>query len=213
MNKRGKFSRLIFVLIISIILVVSITLSNKSEKYLIINDENLKAKVDIFLKNFFMFENFDREISNSIDTSNVGMFFTMTDEKLLYIYEKRFLVNLRENSEKKNINYDIEIKEICEGDKGELKVLFEYSRSFYSLIRSKECTEQTLYEAILLKNKEDFNIERIYEAESLNRDSLLDLFYSKDKLYEKYIEDEFIKYKNLSRMMSLNKIKFNNMKL
>jgi hypothetical protein len=212
-NKRGKFSRLIFVLIIAIILVVSITLSNKSEKYLIINDENLKAKVDIFLKNFFMFENFDREISNSIDTSNVGMFFTMTDEKLLYIYEKRFLVNLRENSEKKNINYDIEIKEICEGDKGELKVLFEYSRSFYSLIRSKECTEQTLYEAILLKNKEDFNIERIYEAESLNRDSLLDLFYSKDKLYEKYIEDEFIKYKNLSRMMSLNKIKFNNMKL
>ena len=203
MNKRGKFSRLIFVLIIAIILVVSITLSNKSEKYLIINDENLKAKVDIFLKNFFMFENFDREISNSIDTSNVGMFFTMTDEKLLYIYEKRFLVNLRENSEKKNINYDIEIKEICEGDKGELKVLFEYSRSFYSLIRSKECTEQTLYEAILLKNKEDFNIERIYEAESLNRDSLLDLFYSKDKLYEKYIEDEFIKYKNLSRMMSL----------
>ena len=112
MNKRGKFSRLIFVLIIAIILVVSITLSNKSEKYLIINDENLKAKVDIFLKNFFMFENFDREISNSIDTSNVGMFFTMTDEKLLYIYEKRFLVNLRENSEKKNINYDIEIKEI-----------------------------------------------------------------------------------------------------
>ncbi|MDM0817769.1 hypothetical protein QTI36_07515 [Clostridium perfringens] len=213
MNKRGKFSRLIFVLIIAIILVVSITLSNKSEKYLIINDENLKAKVDIFLKNFFMFENFDREISNSIDTSNVGMFFTMTDEKLLYIYEKRFLVNLRENSEKKNINYDIEIKEICEGDKGELKVLFEYSRIFYSLIRSKECTEQTLYEAILLKNKEDFNIERIYEAESLNRDSLLDLFYSKDKLYEKYIEDEFIKYKNLSRMMSLNKIKFNNMKL
>ena len=213
MNKRGKFSRLIFVLIIAIILVVSITLSNKSEKYLIINDENLKAKVDIFLKNFFMFENFDREISNSIDTSNVGMFFTMTDEKLLYIYEKRFLVNLRENSEKKNINYDIEIKEIYEGDKGELKVLFEYSRSFYSLIRSKECTEQTLYEAILLKNKEDFNIERIYEAESLNRDSLLDLFYSKDKLYEKYIEDEFIKYKNLSRMMSLNKIKFNNMKL
>ncbi|MDK0620297.1 hypothetical protein P5E90_05375 [Clostridium perfringens] len=213
MNKRGKFSRLIFVLIIAIILVVSITLSNKSEKYSIINDENLKAKVDIFLKNFFMFENFDREISNSIDTSNVGMFFTMTDEKLLYIYEKRFLVNLRENSEKKNINYDIEIKEICEGDKGELKVLFEYSRSFYSLIRSKECTEQTLYEAILLKNKEDFNIERIYEAESLNRDSLLDLFYSKDKLYEKYIEDEFIKYKNLSRMMSLNKIKFNNMKL
>ena len=203
MNKRGKFSRLIFVLIIAIILVVSITLSNKSEKYLIINDENLKAKVDIFLKNFFMFENFDREISNSIDTSNVGMFFTMTDEKLLYIYEKRFLVNLRENSEKKNINYDIEIKEICEGDKGELKVLFKYSRSFYSLIRSKECTEQTLYEAILLKNKEDFNIERIYEAESLNRDSLLDLFYSKDKLYEKYIEDEFIKYKNLSRMMSL----------
>ena len=91
--------------------------------------------------------------------------------------------------------------------------MFEYSRSFYSLIRSKECTEQTLYEAILLKNKEDFNIERIYEAESLNRDSLLDLFYSKDKLYEKYIEDEFIKYKNLSRMMSLNKIKFNNMKL
>ena len=203
MNKRGKFSRLIFVLIIAIILVVSITLSNKSEKYLIINDENLKAKVDIFLKNFFMFENFDREISNSIDTSNVGMFFTMTDEKLLYIYEKRFLVNLRENSEKKNINYDIEIKEICEGDKGQLKVLFEYSRSFYSLIRSKECTEQTLYEAILLKNKEDFNIERIYEAESLNRDSLLDLFYSKDKLYEKYIEDEFIKYKNLYRMMSL----------
>lgn len=203
MNKRGKFSRLIFVLIIAIILVVSITLSNKSEKYLIINDENLKAKVDIFLKNFFMFENFDREISNSIDTSNVGMFFTMTDEKLLYIYEKRFLVNLRENSEKKNINYDIEIKEICEGDKGQLKVLFEYSRSFYSFIRSKECKEQTLYEAILLKNKEDFNIERIYEAESLNRDSLLDLFYSKDKLYEKYIEDEFIKYKNLSRMMSL----------
>ncbi|WEV17007.1 hypothetical protein PL325_05290 [Clostridium perfringens D] len=130
MNKRGKFSCLIFVLIIAIILVVSITLSNKSEKYLIINDENLKAKVDIFLKNFFMFENFDREISNSIDTSNVGMFFTMTDEKLLYIYEKRFLVNLRENSEKKNINYDIEIKEICEGDKGQLKVLFEYSRSF-----------------------------------------------------------------------------------
>ncbi len=36
-----------------------------------------------------MFENFDREISNSIDTSNVGMFFTMTDEKLLYIYEKK----------------------------------------------------------------------------------------------------------------------------
>ncbi|XZN29733.1 hypothetical protein ACSW9H_05170 [Clostridium perfringens] len=197
MNKIGKFSHLIFVLIIAIILVVSITLSNKSEKYLIINDENLKAKVDIFLKNF------DREISNSIDTYNVGMFFTMTDEKLLYIYEKRFLVNLRENSEKKNINYDIEIKEICEGDKGQLKVLFEYSRSFYSLIRSKECKEQTLYEAILLKNKEDFNIERIYEAESLNRDSLLDLFYSKDKLYEKYIEDEFIKYKNLSRMMSL----------
>ena len=203
MNKRVNFSRVIFVLIIVSILVVSITLSNKSEKFFIINDESLKAKIEIFLKNFFRFENFDREIGNSIDTSNVGMFFTMTDERLLYIYEKRFLVNLRENSEKKNINYDIEIKEICEGDKGELKVLFEYSRSFYSLIRSKECKEQTLYEAILLKNKEDFNIERIYEAKSLNRDSLLDLFYSKDKLYEKYIEDEFIKYKNLSRMMSL----------
>ncbi len=53
MNKRGKFSRLIFVLIIAIILVVSITLSNKSEKYLIINDVNLKAKVDIFFKTFF----------------------------------------------------------------------------------------------------------------------------------------------------------------
>ncbi|MDM0469179.1 hypothetical protein QTG95_07625 [Clostridium perfringens] len=203
MNKRVNFSRVIFVLIIVSILVVSITLSNKSEKFFIINDESLKAKIEIFLKNFFRFENFDREISNSIDTSNVGMFFTMTDERLLYIYEKRFLVNLRENSEKKNINYDIEIKEICEGDKGELKVLFKYSRSFYSLIRSKECKEQTLDEAILLKNKDDFNIERIYEVESLKRDSLLDFFYSKDKLYEKYIEDEFIKYKNLSRMMSL----------
>ncbi|MDK0734324.1 hypothetical protein P7A61_01970 [Clostridium perfringens] len=203
MNKRVNFSRVIFVLIIVSILVVSITLSNKSEKFFIINDESLKAKIEIFLKNFFRFENFDREIGNSIDTSNVGMFFTMTDERLLYIYEKRFLVNLRENSEKKNINYDIEIKEICEGDKGELKVLFKYSRSFYSLIRSKEYKEQTLYEAILLKNKDDFNIERIYEVESLKRDSLLDFFYSKDKLYEKYIEDEFIKYKNLSRMMSL----------
>lgn len=203
MNRRVNFSRVIFVLIIVSILVVSITLSNKSGKYLIINDESLKAKIEIFFKNFFRFENFDREIGDSIDTSNVGVFFTMTDERLLYIYEKRFLVNLRENSEKKNINFDIEIKKIYEGDKGELKVLFEYSRSFYSLIRSKECKEQTLYEAILLKNKEDFNIERIYEAESLNRDGLLDLFYSKDKLYEKYIEDEFIKYKNLSRMMSL----------
>ncbi|UBK98642.1 hypothetical protein KLF26_05325 [Clostridium perfringens] len=203
MNRRVNFSRVIFVLIIVSILVVSITLSNKSGKYLIINDESLKAKIEIFFKNFFRFENFDREIGDSIDTSNVGMFFTMTDERLLYIYEKRFWVNLRENSEKKNINYDIEIKEIYEGDKGELKVLFKYSRSFYSLIRSKECKEQTLYDAILLKNKEGFNIERIYEAESLNRDSLLDLFYSKDKLYEKYIEDEFIKYKNLSRMMSL----------
>ncbi|EOT2958902.1 hypothetical protein QTJ04_07560 [Clostridium perfringens] len=203
MNRRVNFSRVIFVLIIVSILVVSITLSNKSGKYLIINDESLKAKIEIFLKNFFRFENFGREIDDSIDTSNVRMFFTMTDERLLYIYEKRFLVNLRENSEKKNINFDIKIKEIYEGDKGELKVLFEYSRSFYSLIRSKECKEQTLYEAILLKNKEGFNIERIYEAESLNRDSLLDLFYSKDKLYEKYIEDEFIKYKNLSRMMSL----------
>lgn len=203
MNRRVNFSRVIFVLIIVSILVVSITLSNKSGKYLIINDESLKAKIEIFLKNFFRFENFDREIDDSIDTSNVRMFFTMTDERLLYIYEKRFLVNLRENSEKKNINFDIEIKEIYEGDKDELKVLFEYSRSFYSLIRSKECKEQTLYEAILLKNKEGFNIERIYEAESLNRNSLLDLFYSKDKLYEKYIEDEFIKYKNLSRMMSL----------
>lgn len=203
MNRRVNFSRVIFVLIIVSILVVSITLSNKSGKYLIINDESLKEKIEIFLKNFFRFENFDREIDDSIDTSNVRMFFTMTDERLLYIYEKRFLVNLRENSEKKNINFDIEIKEIYEGDKGELKVLFEYSRSFYSLIRSKECKEQTLYEAILLKNKEDFNIERIYEAESLKMDSLLDLFYSKDKLYEKYIEDEFIKYKNLSRMMSL----------
>lgn len=202
MNRRVNFSRVIFVLIIVSILVVSITLSNKSGKYLIINDESLKAKIEIFLKNFFRFENFGREIDDSIDTSNVRMFFTMTDERLLYIYEKRFLVNLRENSEKKNINFDIEIKEIYEGDKGELKVLFEYSRSFYSLIRSKECKEQTLYEAILLKNKEGFNIERIYEAESLNRDSLLDLFYSKDKLYEKYIEDEFIKYKNLSRMVS-----------
>ncbi|MFQ7361192.1 MAG: hypothetical protein ACLRN7_11400 [Clostridium perfringens] len=195
MNRRVNFSRVIFVLIIVSILVVSITLSNKSGKYLIINDESLKAKIEIFLKNFFRFENFGREIDDSIDTSNVRMFFTMTDERLLYIYEKRFLVNLRENSEKKNINFDIKIKEIYEGDKGELKVLFEYSRSFYSLIRSKECKEQTLYEAILLKNKEGFNIERIYEAESLNRDSLLDLFYSKDKLYEKYIEDEFIKYK------------------
>lgn len=203
MNRRVNFSRVIFVLIIVSILVLSITLSNKSGKYLIINDESLKAKIEIFFKNFFRFENFDREIGDSIDTSNVRMFFTMTDERLLYIYEKRFLVNLRENSEKKNINFDIKIKEIYEGDKGELKVLFEYSRSFYSLIRSKECKEQTLYEAILLKNKEGFNIERIYEAESLNRDSLLDLFYSKDKLYEKYIEDEFIKYKNLSRMMSL----------
>lgn len=203
MNRRVNFSRVIFVLIIVSILVVSITLSNKSGKYLIINDESLKAKIEIFLKNFFRFENFGREIDDSIDTSNVRMFFTMTDERLLYIYEKRFLVNLRENSEKKNINFDIKIKEIYEGDKGELKVLFEYSRSFYSLIRSKECKEQTLYEAILLKNKEGFNIERIYEDESLNRDSLLDLFYSKDKLYEKYIEDEFIKYKNLSRMMSL----------
>ncbi|WP_146199414.1 hypothetical protein [Clostridium perfringens] len=52
MNRRVNFSRVIFVLIIVIILVASITLSNKSEKYLIINDEDLKAKVEIFLKNF-----------------------------------------------------------------------------------------------------------------------------------------------------------------
>ena len=118
---------------------------------MIINDESLKAKIEIFLKNFFRFENFGREIDDSIDTSNVRMFFTMTDERLLYIYEKRFLVNLRENSEKKNINFDIKIKEIYEGDKGELKVLFEYSRSFYSLIRSKECKEQTYMRQMLLK--------------------------------------------------------------
>ena len=38
-----------------------------------------------------------------------------------------------------------------------------------------------------LKNKDDFNIERIYEAESLNRDSLLDIFYSKDKFIYIYL--------------------------
>lgn len=65
MNKRVNFSRVIFVLIIVSILVVSITLSNKSEKFFIINDESLKAKIEIFLKNFFRFENFDREIGNS----------------------------------------------------------------------------------------------------------------------------------------------------
>ncbi|CAJ1610525.1 hypothetical protein CLO5623_01967 [Clostridium perfringens] len=48
MNRRVNFSRVIFVLIIVSILVVSITLSNKSGKYLIINDESLKAKIEIF---------------------------------------------------------------------------------------------------------------------------------------------------------------------
>lgn len=147
-----------------------------------------------------MTENFNYDIGEFLDTSNVDSFFTKNDERLTYIYEKRFLVNLKRNFEKRNIKFDIDIKEICKDEDNKLKVLFNYDRSFNLVGRSEESKEQYVYEVILVENNNSLKIEKIYEVDALKKDSLFDIFYSKDKLYDKYIDSEVIKYKNLSRM-------------
>lgn len=200
-KSKGKntFRNVIILIIVGIVL-GKIFIANKSEKYITINDINLEANVETLLKNFFMVENFNNDIGEFLDTSNVGSFFTKNDERLIYIYEKRFLVNLKRNFEKRNINFDIDVKEICKGEDNKLKVLFNYDRSFNLVGRSEESKEQYVYEVILVENNNSLKIEKIYEVDALKKDSLFDIFYSKDKLYDKYIENEVIKYKNLSRM-------------
>ncbi|MGG5461177.1 hypothetical protein [Clostridium sp. B9] len=199
-SKRKKIFRNVIILIIIGLVLGKIFIANKSEKYITIKDTNLEENIETLLKNFFRIENFNNDIGEFLDTSNVGSFFTKNDERLIYIYEKRFLVNLKRNFEKRNVNFDIDVKEICKGEDNKLKVLFNYDRSFNLVGRSEESKEQYVYEIILVENNNSLKIEKIYEVDALKKDSLFDVFYSKDKLYDKYIENEVIKYKNLSRM-------------
>lgn len=199
-SKRKKIFRNVIILIIIGLVLGKIFIANKSEKYITIKDTNLEENIETLLKNFFRIENFNNDIGEFLDTSNVGSFFTKNDERLIYIYEKRFLVNLKRNFEKRNVNFDIDVKEICKGEDNKLKVLFNYDRSFNLVGRSEESKEQYVYEVILVENNNSLKIEKIYEVDALKKDSLFDVFYSKDKLYDRYIENEVIKYKNLSRM-------------
>lgn len=198
-NGKKIFRNVIILIIIGLVL-GKIFIANKSEKYITINDINLQENVETLLKNFFMVENFNNDIGEFLDTSNLGNFFNKNDERLIYIYEKRFLVNLKRNFEKRNINFDIDVKEICKDEDNKLKVLFNYDRSFNLVGRSEDSKEQYVYEVILVENNNSLKIEKIYEVDALKKDSLFDIFYSKDKLYDKYIEKKVIKYKNLSRM-------------
>lgn len=200
-KSKGKniFRNVIILIIIGLVL-GKIFIANKSEKYITIKDTNLEENVETLLKNFFRIENFNNDIGEFLDTSNVGSFFTKNDERLIYIYEKRFLVNLKRNFEKRNINFDIDVKEIYKDEDNKLKVLFNYDRSFNLVGRSEEIKEQYVYEVVLVENNNNLKIEKIYEVDALKKDNLFDLFYSKDKLYDKYIESEVIKYKNFSRM-------------
>lgn len=200
-KSKGKniFRNVIILIIIGLVL-GKIFIANKSEKYITIKDTNLEENVETLLKNFFRIENFNNDIGEFLDTSNVGSFFTKNDERLIYIYEKRFLVNLKRNFEKRNINFDIDVKEIYKDEDNKLKVLFNYDRSFNLVGRSEEIKEQYVYEVVLVENNNNLKIEKIYEVDALKKDSLFDIFYSKDKLYDKYIESEVIKYKNFSRM-------------
>lgn len=199
-SKGKKIFRNVIILIIIGLVLGKIFIANKSEKYITINDINLEENVETLLKNFFMVENFNNDIGEFLDTSNLGSFFTKNDERLIYIYEKRFLVNLKRNFEKRNINFDIDVKKICKDEDNKLKVLFNYDRSFNLVGRSEDSKEQYVYEVILVENNNSLKIEKIYEVDALKKDSLFDIFYSKDKLYDKYIEKKVIKYKNLSRI-------------
>lgn len=201
MNKVFK-RKYVFFIIFSIIVTVSfynIYLNNEDRKWKEIDDKELEIRVEDFIENFFVFENIDIDINQFNQVFSSTKFLSMDDSRLIYIYRQKFLLNLKENLEKENIKFNIKLQEIYKDDSNRIKVLFNYDRSFNFVGVNEMKKTQTTYEAILLSEKNSFYIDKIYEIDALNRDSFLDIFRSKEALYEEYIKDEFFKYKRLSR--------------
>lgn len=188
---------LMILLIVSTISIYNIYIDNNIWKD--VNDKHLEERIEGFIENLFMLENIDIDVNNFNDIFSSTRFFNMDDGTLIYIYTTKFLLNLKGNLEKENIKFNIELQEIYKDDSNRLKVIFKYDRNFNFIGNYESIKEQTTYEAILLKEPNSFLIDRLYEVDALNKDSFLDIFYSNEKLYEKYIEDEFLKYKKLSR--------------
>ena len=198
-NKKVKYLTKTIVLLALSVLIIGRVLPNERDMYIVVNDKNLEGKVETFLENLFMVENFEPNFDDLISICEVGHFFTNKDERLKYIYNRRFYTNLKRNDDKTNIKFDVELKEIYEDDKSRLKVLFNYNRSFNIMGVKDVKEESTTYEAILLREQQSFLIDKIYDVDVLKRDSLLEFCYSKESLYEKYIDKEYYKYKNLER--------------
>lgn len=202
MNRVLK-KRSIFILIIASIIatisIFNIYLNSEERNWKEIDDKKLEERVENFIENFFMLENIDIDIDKLNEVFSSTRFLNMDDGRLIYIYETKFLLNLRKNLEKENIKFNIELQKIYKDDSNRLKVLVNYDRSFNFIGNNEVNKEHTTYEVILLREQNSFLIDKIYEVDALNKDSFLEVFYSKEKLYEKYIEDEFLKYKKLSR--------------
>ncbi|MDO5040029.1 hypothetical protein [Clostridium sp.] len=202
MNRVLK-KRSIFILIIASIIatisIFNIYLNSEERNWKEIDDKKLEERVENFIENFFMLENIDIDIDKLNEVFSSTRFLNMDDGRLIYIYETKFLLNLRGNLEKENIKFNIELQKIYKDDSNRLKVLVNYDRSFNFIGNNEVNKEHTTYEVILLREQNSFLIDKIYEVDALNKDSFLEVFYSKEKLYEKYIEDEFLKYKKLSR--------------
>lgn len=198
LKKRSIFI-LIIASIIATISIFNIYLNSEERNWKEIDDKKLEERVENFIENFFMLENIDIDIDKLNEVFSSTRFLNMDDGRLIYIYETKFLLNLRGNLEKENIKFNIELQKIYKDDSNRLKVLVNYDRSFNFIGNNEVNKEHTTYEVILLREQNSFLIDKIYEVDALNKDSFLEVFYSKEKLYEKYIEDEFLKYKKLSR--------------
>lgn len=198
LKKRSIFI-LIIASIIATISIFNIYLNSEERNWKEIDDKKLEERVENFIENFFMLENIDIDIDKLNEVFSSTRFLNMDDGRLIYIYETKFLLNLRKNLEKENIKFNIELQKIYKDDSNRLKVLVNYDRSFNFIGNNEVNKEHTTYEVILLREQNSFLIDKIYEVDALNKDSFLEVFYSKEKLYEKYIEDEFLKYKKLSR--------------
>ncbi|HHD2752875.1 TPA: hypothetical protein ACOTG0_001671 [Clostridium perfringens] len=203
MSKKLKGGN-IFISIIALVMISTIVgfnmyLNNEDRKWKEVEDKNLDERVENFFENFFMLENMYIDVNEFNEIVSSSRFINVDHGELMYIYSTKFLLNIKENEEKENIKFDVGLQKIFEDDENRLKVLFKYNRTF-NIIGSDEVNkEETTYEAILLKKQDSLIIDNIYEADALKKDSFLDIFYSKEELYEKYIEDEFLKYKRLSR--------------
>lgn len=162
--------------------------------------------MEIFLTEFVSLKNSQLSGNEFVKEFTGGRYFPVRDDLLSYVYLKKFFYNLENNYQKNNINSTITIKNIYQLSKNKFKVIFDEDTEFnYIDTPNLLINEDNSYSTILLAENNNYIIDELYneaELDSFAKEKMpiVSKIISRHALYKRYISNQSIKYKNLSRL-------------